>query len=211
MTYQAAGWVILAAISYVIRAIDRPKVSGADFGAAPGTVPGHGHEETAFARLALPGVVEERQVQDRHLLQDECGAARSRAFAGRDDEALAAQLPPRLRHLAIRDEALVQHILFAEPLGPTALEVKRIVRCKHARLSDDVGVGLAGYIVELTRLFLRVVNQVIAPDSQIPVEVVIEDVAVGAHLAGFAVILHLVGAEEQVTVLDFGRCARQAG
>ena len=80
-----------------------------------------------------------------------------------------------------------------------------------ARLGDDVGTGFANHVVELAGLFVGVVGEVAGPHLHVALEVVEEDVAAGAHVAGILVEIDLVGAEKQLRVLDFGgRAGRPA-
>ena len=126
------------------------------------------------------------------------------ALAGNDVERLATHTPPRLRHLAVGDEALVQDVFFADSLGPFAFEMKGIVGGQHPGLGDDLRTGFANHIVKLAGLLVGIVCEVVAPHFHVAFEIVEEDVAAGAHVARVLIEIDLVGAEKHRRTLDFG-------
>ena len=133
--------------------------------------------------------------------------ARSSGMMSKD---LAAQSPPRLRRLAVGDEAVVQYVFRTDSLRPFAFEMERIVGGQHAGLGDDFGTGFADHVVELAGLLVGVVGEVVAPHFHVAIEIVEEDVAAGADVAGILVEIDLVGTEDQRGVFDFGGRAGRA-
>src|ERR1035441_8057214 len=116
-------------------------------------------------------MVEERRVEKGYAVQQEDGAIRQRLLARLDHESRAAQAPPRRRHLAVGDEAIVQGVQSVGELRPLAQKIERTVAGKYARARHDTQHGLAAYLVKLSGLLVGVVLQAVAPYLFVSLEV----------------------------------------
>ena len=85
-----------------------------------------------------------------------CGG-RSRALAWNDVKHWRIECPPRLRHFAIGDESLVQHVTVFDPVGPERFEIEGIGGGQDARTGHDFCRRGAADGVELPFLGFRVV------------------------------------------------------
>ena len=97
----------------------------------------------------------------------------------------------------------MQDVFRADALRPFAFEVERIVGRQHAGLGDDMRTRFADHVVEFAGLLVGVVGEVAGPHFHVAFEIVEEDVAAGAHVAGILIEIDLVGAEQHLRVLDF--------
>src|SRR5947199_7123403 len=132
--YKATCGIYLRFVSNIVTAVDGPEVANVKHHAALRAVAYRRQKKSAFARLPFERVIKERRVKNRHPAQQEGRVPRDGLLTRRDLEGFAPQPPPRLRHLAIGDEAIVQYDLLADAFGPIAFEVEGIIGGEHARL-----------------------------------------------------------------------------
>src|ERR1019366_5174060 len=156
--------VILNQVSQIVTAFDGPEVTDPQHESALRAVSDIGCEETALARLPFERMVEERRVEQRYLPQQEHGAVSQGALAGDDIELGTGHPPPRVRHFAVSDPSLIEDVLLADALGPLALKVERTAGGGRAGTRRNARVRFTADVVELSRLVLGVVLQVVAPD-----------------------------------------------
>ena len=210
VVHEASGSVVLRAVGEVVAAVDGPEVAAVHHPAAARTVSHEGKKKAAVARLFFERVVKEGRVEEGHAAHQKRAFVGDGALVGNDVERFAAQSPPRLGRLAVGDEAAVEYVFLTDSLRPLSFEVERIVGGEHAGFGDDFGTGFADHIVELAGLLVGVVGEVVAPHFHVAIEIVEEDVAAGADVAGILVEIDLVGTEDQRGVFDFGGGAGRA-
>src|ERR1035437_1033506 len=193
---KTPGSVVLNQVSQIVTAFDGPVVTDPQHEAALRAVSDVGGEETALARLPLERMVEEGRVEQRHLPQEDHGAVSDGALSGDDIELGTGHPPPRVRHFAVGDPSLIQDVLFADTLGPLALKVEWAGGGERAGTGGDARVRFAADVVELSRLVLGVVLQVVRPDLLVAIKSAEVDMAGGVDVAGALVVLDIVGAEK---------------
>ena len=192
----------------VVVSIDGPVIRLPEYEPESRAIPNVWGKKPALAGQPLERLLEHREVENRHFAHSEDAAVNGSGFTGSDRSARRAHRPPGIRGLAIGDIPVVDRVVVRRLVNNFTVDIEGVVGGEHPEAALVCGGDRPVNPVESADFGSQIIVELLGVQVFPLHAVAIAHVAAGLDVIRLIVVIHLVGGENGVVVVDFNVSAQ---